>query len=552
MHRLTEILKPQVDPLRKINCSYKSGQHRISYHKTNRFEFFPLSVVMPEDVSAVLGSDAEIPCRFHYVGNIVSWHGKWLKMDSGNSATLTIYDSKNPDAEHNNPRGGVQFKGNLENGQCSLLIKDIGKSDEGTYQFIVKINSMASISMEHICRSEVRLSVTGGMVKPSVNSSVVAMEGSSTLLHCTVRGEPAVSLRWVRNGEEISTSSSGDLKQIFYNITAEDDGEYWCVANYNNDSVNSSTQISVQYKPRIIAGPICTISENGTNCICTVRANPPANITWRLNGIILPGFRSDVETTSWALVNRSLVESSLRLFPPTGTRNVISCKAANKHGDSISKFQLHTEDKPRIIAGPICTISENGTNCTCTVRANPPANITWRLNGIILPGFRSDVETTSWALVNRSLVESSLRLFPPTGTRNVISCKATNKHGDSISKFQLHTEENFLWIIVIVVGTIAAVTILIVIVAKVQRNKTSAIACVPETNNDSVTYAMLQHPLNTQSQGLDSNIDGPGAASKPAQCEEVLYAALNISNIRKPEIQLQIEEPSEYAAIKYK
>ncbi|XP_072326203.1 hemicentin-1-like [Scyliorhinus torazame] len=391
-------------------------------------------------------------------GNIRSLHEKWLKMDSGNSATLTIYDSKNPDVQHNNSRGGVKFTGNLEKGQCSLLIKDIGKSDEGTYQFIVKINYMASIAGERAYRREVRLSVTGGIVKPTVNSSAVAMEGSSAWLHCTLWGEPAVSLRWVRNGEEISTSSSGDLKQIFHNITAEDDGEYWCVADYNNDTMNSSTQISVQYKPRIIMGPICTTSENGTNCTCRIRANPAAIITWGLNGM---------EITSWA-VNRTLVESSLRLFLPTGTENRISCKAANRHGDCVRKFQLHTEDKPRIIAGPICTNSENGANCTCRIRANSPANITWRLNGRILPGFRSDVEITSWA-VNRSLVESSLRLILPTGTRKVISCKAANKHGDSISKFQLHTEENFLWIIVIVVGTIDAVIILIMIVAKVQR-----------------------------------------------------------------------------------
>ncbi|XP_078092386.1 uncharacterized protein LOC144508388 [Mustelus asterias] len=208
-------------------------------------------------------------------------------------------------------------------------------------------------------------------------------------------------------------------------------------------------------------------------------------------------------------------------------------------------------DKPRIISGPICKTSENGSNCTCRVRANPPANMTWELNGKILPGINSDVEITSWA-VNMFLVESYVRLDLPMGTENLISCRAVNKHGDSISKYQLHTEEAFPWMIVSLVGTFVIVIILIVIVVKVQRKKTSDIASVPATIDDSVTYSMVQHPLNTQDQGLDRNIDGPGTASKSAQSEEVLYAALNISNIHKPEMHLQTEEPNQYAAIKWK
>ncbi|XP_078389625.1 Schwann cell myelin protein-like [Cetorhinus maximus] len=397
----------------------------------------------------------------------------------------------------------------------------------------------------------------GGLVKPTANSSVMVVEGNSSLLYCTVRGTLASSLRWEKNDEEISSCSTDELKQMVHNMTSEGDGEYWCVAEYNLGTVNSSTSTPVQLKPRIIVGLICTFSANWTNYTCRVRANPPANITWGLNETILSAIWSEMEIISLA-VNRCLVQSSLRLVLPTGTGNLVSCEAANKQEAKLQLLIIIVAyifflflNKPRIIVGPTCSTSEYWTNCTCRIRANPPANITWGLNGRILPGIMSDVEIITRA-ANKSLVQSSLRLVLPTGTGNMISCKAANKHGDSISKYQLHTEGIFPWIIVIPVGAVAAFIILILIPVKLQRKMKSDIACVPTANDDWATYAVAQHPWTTQGHGPDSNADVRETASNSAASEEILYASFSFSNFHKSENHLQIQEPSEYAVIKCK
>ncbi|XP_041032792.1 sialic acid-binding Ig-like lectin 5 isoform X2 [Carcharodon carcharias] len=309
-----------------------------------------------------------------------------------------------------------------------------------------------------------------------------------------------------------------------------------------------AVRLEVQEKTTIVSGPTCTSFKNGVVCTCSVRANPPANITWNLSGRNITGNSSEVGVHSWT-VDGGLVNSSLVLIHPTGSEKLISCITENEHGVSVSKYWLHIPEKPTIVSGPTCTSFKNGVVCTCSVRANPPANITWNLSGRNITGNSSEVGLNSW-MVDGGLVNSSLVLFHPTGSEKLISCITENEHGVSVSEHWLHLPGTFPWMIVILVGAAAAVIILITV--KVQRKKTSHITCVPTANADSATYAVVQHPLDAQSYGPGSNADVRETTSKSAASEEILYAALSFSNFHKPGIHLQIQESSEYAAVNCK
>ncbi|XP_041032796.1 sialic acid-binding Ig-like lectin 11 isoform X2 [Carcharodon carcharias] len=100
--------------------------------------------------------------------------------------------------------------------------------------------------------------------------------------------------------------------------------------------------LNVGDRPTILTGPTCTRSGNGTDCTCSSEANPTANMTWAINGRIITGSRSDGEVIAWP-VNRYHVQSSLRLGHSITTGMVISCAAANGHGDSVSTYQLHSD-----------------------------------------------------------------------------------------------------------------------------------------------------------------------------------------------------------------
>ncbi|XP_067831353.1 sialic acid-binding Ig-like lectin 5 isoform X2 [Heptranchias perlo] len=223
------------------------------------------------------------------------------------------------------------------------------------------------------------------LLKPIVNSSIVAVEGSSVLLYCTAQGKLPVSLRWVRDGSEIKMSSTGELRQIFHNISSKDDGQYWCVAENIVGKANSSTQISVQYKPTIVSGPTCISSESGIHCTCSVRAKPPTNITWGLNGRNITRYSSDGEVVSWAVTGH-LVQSSLILIHPTRTRNQISCVAANVHGVSVGKYQHHLAGRRQVT--PLMSPQQTAIQCLmlwCSTRLTLSARATmqpWVLEGL--------------------------------------------------------------------------------------------------------------------------------------------------------------------------
>ncbi|XP_067831321.1 uncharacterized protein [Heptranchias perlo] len=213
-------------------------------------------------------------------------------------------------------------------------------------------------------------------------------------------------------------------------------------------------------------------------------------------------------------------------------------------------------NKPTIVSGQTCTSSEDWTDCNCSVRANPPANITWGLNGRIITGNRSDLKVNSWSMKSY-LVQSSLALTHPTGTGSgiEISCVAANVHGDCVSKYQLHSEGTFSRTNIFIIGGGAAglvILIAVVVTVRRQRKKLGEAAYVSETDDDSVIYAVVQKALNAEN-GVRITAPGLGITKsiKPDQNEGVLYASINISNFRKQERSIQNEDTCEYAKIKH-
>ncbi|XP_067883557.1 sialic acid-binding Ig-like lectin 8 isoform X1 [Heterodontus francisci] len=322
------------------------------------------SVTIPKVLPAVLGSCAEIRCTFENPVYNNRLNGRWLKWGAGpgEHGGSIIYDSKDPHHQHSNYVGRAEFKGNLATNQCSLLIKNIKKSDRGTYQFILEMPWGWPIRKYRRELSPVSLSVSE---KPRISGFAELIAARTARLTCSITDScpnSNLNVKWIHysaplplawdtnDGAEIinNWSHSRRISSVltFTPSFAQHGNILGCTIIIDGfQSSSSSTQtltLQVKYKPTIVAGPICTWSENGTICSCQIRSNPLANITWDLNGKIITGNTSDVEVFSWA-VNSYHMQSSLRLIHSAGTGNTISCAAANKHGDCISTSQLHSE-----------------------------------------------------------------------------------------------------------------------------------------------------------------------------------------------------------------
>ncbi|XP_041032759.1 sialic acid-binding Ig-like lectin 8 [Carcharodon carcharias] len=320
------------------------------------------SVLLPERVVTVTGSCAVIRCTIDPLLSNISPAAVWIKTASGpeNPAASIIYDSESQLRQQVGYRGRAVLTGNIGEGQCSLLLRDIRQSDAGTYQFIVTFSSGGDPSDQHSEHSSVNLSVFD---KPQISGFGTMIAGHTTRLTCSVSHncpDGNLQVKWAfynmslplpwdtRDGAEILDESSGcwTVSSVLTLTPSPAHHRAMLACSVLIDGSKSSDPktltLEVKYRPTILTGPTCTRSGNGTDCTCSSEANPTANMTWAINGRIITGNRSDGEVIAWP-VNRYHVQSSLRLGHSITTGMVISCAAANGHGDSVSTYQLHSD-----------------------------------------------------------------------------------------------------------------------------------------------------------------------------------------------------------------
>ncbi|XP_062911968.1 Schwann cell myelin protein-like [Mobula hypostoma] len=103
-------------------------------------------------------------------------------------------------------------------------------------------------------------------------------------------------------------------------------------------------------------------------------------------------------------------------------------------GRNTAYFTLDVHYSPENVSGPTCTSLENWINCTCKVKAKPPATITWRVNGKALYGQSKRFHVTGFML-DKFVTQGSLILSNQAGAGQLISCVAVNVHGTSNGTF---------------------------------------------------------------------------------------------------------------------
>ncbi|XP_078092166.1 sialic acid-binding Ig-like lectin 13 [Mustelus asterias] len=405
------------------------------------------TVLLPEVVETVIGSCAVIECTFDGQVNNTNLTALWIKMGSGplQPGATAIFDSKDPMRQQENCVGRSLFTGNIGEGECSLLIRDIRKSDEGTYQFILKFrDNSQEQAADH---SMVNISV---LEKPHISGSGEMIVGQKKSLTCSVRH------------------------------------------NCPNDNIQ---------------------------------------VKWRRYNLSLPlpWYISDEASNRDERGGYRTVLSELTLIPSSHHHQAVLGCSILIDGFAISTpriITLEIEYKPTIITGPLCTKSENGTDCTCSADANPLANMTWTINGAIITVNRSDGKIITRSL-NKYQVQSSLRLNHPVQRGIVITCIATNEHGDSVSIHQLHSDGMHSWKTfsnicrgtAILVGLIA-----ILVAAKIKMKKLEEAAHVAGRQENLVIYRSTQNTSNSE-----SNRHTHGRkVTKPVQNEEIIYTAINV------------------------
>ncbi|XP_043852546.1 myelin-associated glycoprotein isoform X2 [Dromiciops gliroides] len=129
----------------------------------------------------------------------------------------------------------------------------------------------------------VGLSVMYAPWKPSVNGTVVAVEGEAVSILCSTQSNPDPILTIFKEKQILATVIyESQLLLELPAVTAEDDGEYWCVAENQYGQRASAFNISVEFAPVILLESHCAAVRDMVQCVCAVKSNPEPAVAFEL------------------------------------------------------------------------------------------------------------------------------------------------------------------------------------------------------------------------------------------------------------------------------
>ncbi|XP_053547229.1 myelin-associated glycoprotein isoform X1 [Bombina bombina] len=186
--------------------------------------------------------------------------------------------------------------------------------------------------------------------KPSVNASVIAIEGETVTIQCNTQGNPDPIISIVKDKQVLnSVIFENELVLEIPAVSHEHDGEYWCVAENQYGHSNSSFNLTVVFSPLVLPESKCTVTKDTVQCMCTVKSNPDPVILFELPEKNLsvseldPGFVHSQR-------NGYMVSSILTLQKESQLPQVI-CSASNIYGKKV--HELIFQDSNNLLWGKI-------------------------------------------------------------------------------------------------------------------------------------------------------------------------------------------------------
>ncbi|GFS00827.1 titin [Elysia marginata] len=228
---------------------------------------------------------------------------------------------------------------------------------------------------------------------------VAVTEGETALLGCKISGEPAPTIKWLKDGRELAEDKRHEMVyQDFVaslavkDVQAKDAGTFTCQASNDLGTVNTSGVLEIQAAPTLDF-------DNKFKDLISLHAGATLKIPVRVGGIPIPSI-------SWKQENKSLrtagnitvdiQETSTCLTVKKVTKEddgLYSLQAENEVGQATAKFDVEILDKPSAPEGPIAV--SNLTKDSATLTWKPPKDD----GGCDLTGYiveRRDAKRNTW------------------------------------------------------------------------------------------------------------------------------------------------------------
>ncbi|OXB73440.1 UNVERIFIED_CONTAM: hypothetical protein H355_015168, partial [Colinus virginianus] len=268
----------------------------------------------------------------------------------------------------------------------TLEIRNLRPSD--TADFICVARNDWGESML-VVRLEVLEMLRRPMFKNPFNEKIIAKPGKTTILNCSVDGNPPPDVSWMLpNGtwfskgtwtSEFLPGSNGTL--TIHNPSRDKAGKYRCAAKNQVGYIEKLIILEVAQKPTILVhpkGPVRGVSGEPLSLHCLSDGSPKPSTAWTLpGGHVLD--RPQINGRYILLENGTLVVRAATIHD----RGNYVCKAHNHAGDSSVTVPVTiVAYPPRITGRPpqtIHTVPGATVQLSCTALGIPKPEITWEL-----------------------------------------------------------------------------------------------------------------------------------------------------------------------------
>ncbi|GAB6018807.1 hypothetical protein CHUAL_000468 [Chamberlinius hualienensis] len=242
------------------------------------------------------------------------------------------------------------------NNTYTLQIKNVQKSDVGTYQCQVVINISNKITADASV-----LVRTPPVIADNSTRSVVVSEGQSTTLYCYASGFPIPRIYWRRaNGAILPTGGSTyhDNILVITAINKEFRGIYYCVAdNGVGKGTRRNVNVVVEFAPIVRAfHPRAGQALNfDLDILCTIEAYPVPTVVWIKDKHVLAN-DMHYQISNFAAASE-FTKSTLRVVTIENRQyGYYICKAENRLGSNHATFELFETASP--VCHPACRSSD--------------------------------------------------------------------------------------------------------------------------------------------------------------------------------------------------
>ncbi|XP_054855584.1 myelin-associated glycoprotein-like isoform X2 [Eublepharis macularius] len=444
--------------------------------------YSPVSVAwsstLPSSIQALKGSCVVIPCSFTFPGARDSWGRKfsvaWYQYWS--RGYPEIYNSKSSRSVLAEYRGRTEVVGDLELGNCTLILKDVRREDAMSYYVWINPDSVS----HRFYDVTVRLEVTDVPEQLKLNDPGLLTEGDRTSLACSalhtcplfpptitwnLTGEKAVTIQ-ERLADGVWRTESG----LNYVPSYKDHGKYLqCTATFPTQQVSRrGITLQVKYSPKdavvsVVGNP--TLKEGDSVTLrCSSHSNPPTlSYRWFFGPRKAP-------------LKGAGTGPAVKLTNVTRDSGPYYCVAENDVGmgeDSLPTY-LDVEYKPVILPEGNCTISRTGeiVTCYCLAEGNPVPGLEWHLPNQTIPeDFNSSVLQAASVSLGHMIVGE---LRGPASILANVSCSATNRHGPSqvaLPTFQAGNSTLLFMACGVAAGGFLLFTLLGVVIFKVTKTR---------------------------------------------------------------------------------